>query len=245
MGTAKKIATRGGVLITLAWLVASIAIGATATAGIAWWCAWRNPMAAGPIPSYSGPGIYEGTVIGFTRTDPYVGCESLRWVGWGGATIQKNLSPGVTLALHQDKLPYWSRISPISGDPYVDSPEEWISRVLAVENGYGWPWTTMSSLTHNRSLGPYTTRENIGIEIDPGKFRLPHLLPTAIVWRGFLASTAMIACVVMMILPVVVLVRHRRRLARGACVACGYDMAGVPVAGAGGRVCPECGTVRE
>ena len=62
-------------------------------------------------------------------------------------------------------------------------------------------------------------------------------IPIRPIWPGFAVNVLLNACVIgpLMLVPGWVVRARRRR--RGACVGCGYAMAGL---GAGAR-CPECG----
>jgi hypothetical protein len=60
-------------------------------------------------------------------------------------------------------------------------------------------------------------------------------LPLRPIWPGLLANTFFYAAIMLGVLVGLRAWRTRRRLARGRCVACGYEL------GEGVAVCPECG----
>jgi hypothetical protein len=62
------------------------------------------------------------------------------------------------------------------------------------------------------------------------------ILPVRPVWPGFAADTVLFAGVLLGAVSGYRWARGRRRVGRGCCRVCGYDLAGAP-----SRVCPECG----
>jgi hypothetical protein len=81
-----------------------------------------------------------------------------------------------------------------------------------------------------------------------GSARLPiavggrtHLdVPYRPLWPGFAINTMFYAAILWLLFAAPFAVRRRRRIKRGLCVACGYDLKGLPTA----AQCPECGAER-
>jgi hypothetical protein len=82
------------------------------------------------------------------------------------------------------------------------------------------------------------------------------LLPTKLAWPGFAINTVFYAAVLWMLFAAPFALRRWRRIRRGLCSKCGYDLRGGMSGGGGGgaggvgggrgagerAVCPECGT---
>ena len=111
--------------------------------------------------------------------------------------------------------------------------------------GRGWPWVTLASdqrLEYKPQLlgGRNNPNNYIMVEAktgwllesmpwDSGRARV---VPTRIVWKGFIANSLLFAA--LFLLPIGVRWLHRRR--RGRCTACGYELRHRYEDG-----CPECG----
>jgi hypothetical protein len=65
------------------------------------------------------------------------------------------------------------------------------------------------------------------------------LLPLLPIWPGFAINTVFYAAVLWMLFAVPLALRKRRRIKRGWCSKCAYDLRGRPPATS--TVCPECG----
>ncbi len=104
---------------------------------------------------------------------------------------------------------------------------------------FGWPFPALWLVSDARSPS-YPDRIG-GIPL-PQSWNAPYTgslearaLPYSPVWRGLLANTALYAALWTLPLIGIPLLRQRRRVRRGRCPSCGYDVQGVNVA------CPECG----
>ena len=67
----------------------------------------------------------------------------------------------------------------------------------------------------------------------------PVVLPTRVLWLGFLGNTALTVAVLLTATLGFRWLRATRRRKRGQCLACGYDLQGQRADG-----CPECGSGR-
>ncbi len=66
----------------------------------------------------------------------------------------------------------------------------------------------------------------------------PLLLPLRPIWPGFAVNTVFYAAILWLLFTALVKVRHWRRMKRGHCIKCNYDLRGGPALDSG---CPECG----
>ena len=64
-------------------------------------------------------------------------------------------------------------------------------------------------------------------------------LPVNPIWPGFAINTVFYACVLWLLFAGPFVLRRRRRIRRGLCPKCAYDLRGTPE----GVACPECGSI--
>lgn len=222
----------------------SLVIGATATVGVAWGCAWRASSASFGRSMVQDFGAEEGDAprirVGVSGID--VGMFEvlhLRCEGQSGSGMSDRLR-SLLEREYRARIPWWS--TPL----LIESFQEHVTDASApvdfeLEVGAGWPWVTMTGWTTWRGPRSSTRVDVQGIVLKVnGVERI--LLPTRPAWRGFIASTVLFATLAMPVPLIVGRDRAQRRRKAGACMACGYDMAGVPCAVDGVRMCPECGT---
>lgn len=132
-------------------------------------------------------------------------------------------------------VPGWVELPDLEADLY---------RTLTV--AYGWPFPAMAEGVHNaNTLGVERVwiwtpgnRDARGLRrarpiLESAEFGFP-IRP---VWRGLLGNAAIYAAACWTAVGGVRWSWRRLRHKRGACVACGYDLAGLPK----GSGCPECG----
>jgi hypothetical protein len=77
-----------------------------------------------------------------------------------------------------------------------------------------------------------------------GSFRgapwLPRDLPYRPIWPGFAINTLFYAAILWLLFAAPFALRRRRRIKRGLCPACGYDLRG-RASDSHANLCPECG----
>lgn len=97
----------------------------------------------------------------------------------------------------------------------------------------GWPMEALKSRT---LLGPgLPWPYGDGLRVASGAAKQgSFVLPLRPVWPGFAVNAAFYAGMCWVLLAAPGVVRRWRRRRRGACAACGYDLAGL-------EACPECG----
>jgi hypothetical protein len=179
------------------------------------------------------------------------------WIDWTTEQIDTDtiiLVRGTWTYVPRDALPRWARArrepkwslddrfahcrEQAFGWPFrcAHRQESWAQR--QIRNPFGWDMveeTAWYKVEHGTPLGFFP-------KIDAR--HTDRVLPTHILWPGMLANTLVWSAIVMT--PWVmwrgfVLVRSRRRIARGRCGQCGYDRRGMDA----GSACPECGVVRS
>jgi hypothetical protein len=74
-----------------------------------------------------------------------------------------------------------------------------------------------------------------------GKPSAPEFLPLRPIWPGFAINTAFYAGVLWLLFAAPFALRRWRRIMRGLCLNCGYDLRGAAADASG---CPECGATR-
>lgn len=240
---AGNIARKPRLLRVLVRLVVSIAIGAAATVGIAWWCAWRSAQEVHyGMGLQVGPVGWEGPVRD-PRIEADPGVHQVTHVYWesiGDMLEMRERPESERRGPFEKDMPWWA-MTPTRVPDHERTHPGGNELFPVYEVGCGWPWVTMVGRvlsTGPRSLASCEVQGIVLEELDRGL--RPKLLPTRPAWPGFLASTVAAASAWLLVVFTIGWIRAWRRRRAGRCVACGYDMAGVPVA-AGGRVCPECG----
>jgi len=130
-------------------------------------------------------------------------------------------------------LPYWS-----SAHGPARAQQGWELEGY-LDWAYGWPMRALKHSHITRPIGVWEASGNSAssddtrgaLEISPG-ITLPYLP----IWPGILANTAFYAVIIAAIHLGALAIRRRRRIRRGLCPACRYDLRGLPQ-----RACPECG----
>lgn len=110
--------------------------------------------------------------------------------------------------------------------------------VAGVDHAYGVPFLC---LTYDKVVVPApagsTFEVSGGVTLyDPPHPDIPIVLPFRVLWRGMLANTVFFALVIWLIRRGGRTVLSYRRLKRGSCPSCTYDLAHDYRSG-----CPECG----
>lgn len=125
--------------------------------------------------------------------------------------------------------------------PEPDPTNSVFNPFFEIAEGRGWPRPAFMyrfSNTEGTSKHPAGPVRG-GFELQPnstGAWYDPWVLPYRPIWSGLLIDTAVFTVLWMLVFLVPIALVRRRRRRRGACVACGYDLAGTT-----GDRCPECG----
>lgn len=130
-----------------------------------------------------------------------------------------------------EMIPPWSRVHERGAEPTISFGE------AMDERAFGWPFEAMLYRERFRIDGAATRDLSSGLSLPgwlldaaPGS-----AVPIGILWRGFVANTAIATGMWFCILFAPGLVRSAIRHRRGACPRCGYDLKHSHAAG-----CPEC-----
>jgi len=117
---------------------------------------------------------------------------------------------------------------------------------VSVVHAYGWPlpclWEgeTVDGMNAGLTRWPWNGPSYGGIKVG-NKPAMGHFLPTLPLWPGLAADAAVFGGAWMGLLLLPAPVRRALRRRRGRCVACKYDLRGLPA----DTPCPECGTARQ
>jgi hypothetical protein len=113
----------------------------------------------------------------------------------------------------------------------------------------GWPASTVADIQFHHASAPPQV-----ITVDHASaVRVPELfgsfpsadgfaLPTRILWPGFVINTLFYAVILWLLFAAPFVLRRRRRIKRGRCPKCAYDLRGRP---SHADACPECGFTRR
>lgn len=122
---------------------------------------------------------------------------------------------------------------------------EWRHFEWFTAEALGWPARALGSMFATKVTEPLTIAVTIehGIQIDktPAGFDFGvvndlRVLPTQVIWSGFMLNWILYAFVLFGLMALPGAVKRTHRLRRGRCPDCGYDLRGAFNAG-----CPECG----
>lgn len=158
----------------------------------------------------------------------------VRWYDYPAANFWGSMSGPHDEA---EPLPRWSmlgRATRAESDPRPGVVTTPLDGALQSAGHYlaGWPWRSAYSV-ERRESGRVAPRR-VG-QWDVAAFGHDWYVPLLPNWPGLLANLLFYAAMVLGPLVLWRWWRLRRRVKRGCCVACGYEL------GAGVGVCPECG----
>jgi len=115
----------------------------------------------------------------------------------------------------------------------------------------GWPQRSMegalrfeSALTHPPAVPTIIHAVALGNSIrrrDREFPNWPFVLPLRPIWPGFAVNTVFYAAVLWLLIAAPFALRRRRRIRRGLCPKCAYDLRG---SAPGSTACPECGATK-
>jgi hypothetical protein len=107
----------------------------------------------------------------------------------------------------------------------------------------GWPRLALLSWIESHDAS-HTTKAGIDLKFWTRKNNAGRttyrLLPTRPIWPGFAINTLFYAAILWLLFAAPFALRRHRRIKRGQCAKCGYDLRGSP-ARADSPLCPECG----
>jgi hypothetical protein len=143
-------------------------------------------------------------------------------------------------------VPRWSQFS--MNEPihrWLPNLEATDLGIAFAEHSSGWPALSLQ-YTFVERVAPRNARyvlHSNGLslpvawqEIDPGR----RALPISSIWPGFAINTAFYAAILWLLFAAPFAIRKWRRIKRGLCPKCGYDLRG-GVGATDSAVCPECG----
>ena len=117
--------------------------------------------------------------------------------------------------------------------------------LLAVRTFAGWPASALSCLQHHQR-GARGTMQDVSVDwhtvgavtvgLEPAWGGRPRVLPYRPIWPGFAINTVFYAFVLWLLFATPFALRRRRRIKRGLCPKCAYDLRGIE-----SQICPECG----
>jgi hypothetical protein len=212
-------------------------LGALTCVGLAWWFAAQVlGMSVWADPGQGRVGSPSGAPIWSVRT----------WASFGYTTQNCSVLWTERQAGAEPEYPgtirYWSMAaSPPTQDTIPDDGSRdyvWFSETAA-----GWPFKALRSWTRLDGRADRPHNPNYAVLVRGTlEFTLagePRRVPTLPIWPGLVANTLLFSTGWWLLLSAPVWLRRGRRKARGRCIACGYDRAGLAPA----ANCPECGSI--
>ena len=139
----------------------------------------------------------------------------------------------------EKRMPSWVSLTPEDVVEYLEDP---VPRYSGMElRAAGWPLLA-TQYRFRFEVGSYRRRSNLvvdALQIPRGsRSRDSWILPTRPIWPGLTINTLFYAAILWALFAMPAALRRKRRIKRGLCVKCGYDLRGSSAASA----CPECGT---
>jgi hypothetical protein len=231
---------RRGEAITAAvvWLV----LGAIVNVAVAWALAVTLNFAVSSNREVTGE-VFAAEEAWSVSRDARVGGVHVMWLktrpGFEGDPLGP--SPG-------ELMPSWATSPPPM--PAGRTTEMWMF------DARGWPMLALACQSvgvHEPSNGGWiepATQGGIMTGLPPFAFStgggLDRVLPFRPIWPGFAINTVLYAAALWLLFAGPFALRRWRRIKRGLCPKCGYDLRGSPhpnplPEGDGEKVCPECG----
>ena len=226
-------------------LVVFLLLGAIVNVSVAWGIAIWGELDLldhiGDTDNTTGTTLIdEGPACWLVMSISEIGMAStFSWLDRDGIVPPRWTEPGPAI----DALPRWS---------HLRRPDPNGGRQDLVENGWGWPWISLSWTADRTFVAAASGQpsrlvtnvlKGIVVERPNGPGERIRALPLRPYWTGFAINTIFYAAILWMLFAPFVLCRaiHRsRRRWLGRCLNCDYDLRG-----AGHDVCPECGLAVE
>jgi hypothetical protein len=234
---------RGKAVTTvIVWLL----LGAILNVAVAWGCALcpYDPPAFGSSPrefydylAQDGSRVWLVVRFGYLHVSQRNGLQP--WL----------MPPHIDRATYERLLPEWSLF--LAGSPVgnqVDAHGNTGHMMYYEESAIGWPAFAFQS--SGQRIGTGADFRTTGVQL-PMWIQKMHLgtahLPVQAIWPGFAINTVFYAAILWLLFAAPFALRKWRRIRRGMCAKCGYDLRGSPhpsplPEGEGVPVCPECGT---
>ena len=176
--------------------------------------------------------------IEFERSDALI-CTNLMWsYGFPNPTLDEARRQRLRSA------PYWSAVASLPGYTYQRFDESHAPGVHQ-ERGSGFPLVSM--VLYGRYKGadveyitPVIRLPDRVLQVYGTTVRVERLLPLRPYWPGFAINTVFYAFILWLLFAGPFVLRRRRRIRRGLCPKCAYDLRGTP----GATACPECGELQ-
>ena len=193
--------------------------GAIVNVAVAWAISWHKPM----LFMFAGGGmlVWEGPTIWTTFVDVDHGAV----VVWAEPRPFSPRPGSSTIPV--GKVPHWSHASLLTSTDLEDG-------VCLLEQARGYPCISLLWRRYDQSRQVGSIRG--GIPIASSSERALPLIP---IWPGFAINTVFYAVVLWLLFAAPFVVRRRRRIRRGLCPKCAYDLRGTHAS-----VCPECGATK-
>ena len=138
-----------------------------------------------------------------------------------------------------DFRPTWAKPSRILNQ----LPSEGVGKDTEVVCARGWPALAMRCRVdlHGDRRPKWEVRS--AVNLTEPQSGLLVMLPLSPIWPAFAINTVFYAVILWVLFAAPFALRRRRRINRGLCVNCAYDLRGrESIASGCGHVCPECGT---
>ena len=220
-------------------IVPFLLLGTILNVAVAWGCVkWRHPRDDGPTV---GEQIVDPEPV--EVLDPHLGrIKELRaamaFVWWSPGYMLMESWPVPHEVDHRQPVPSVADIAP-TWTPLACALRKGKCDVLKdqVTEAGGWPMLSLFRTVDPRPPVSQTWMQRLlgdrETELVPGYQRG---LPTRIIWLGFAINTAFYAAILWLFFAFPFTLRRWRRIKRGLCPACGYDLRGST-----SQTCPECG----
>lgn len=232
-----------------------VLLGAASTVAVAWACgAWGN-LGRQPLQKHV---VHKGRVVWILDAKSRFGAERHRWWAHGIADDARERATALHQSIESDADLAAAKRSPFGYVMYRRWPPSWgafpklpsdgvDALWMSCEDARGWPLLALHAELKEMwpvsREGPSAWRGGIGLpnyDTWPDVIDMPRALPYLPIWSGFIGDTLFYAAVWAALIFVPGFVRGRRRIRRGLCQRCAYDLRGLTTLG-----CPECGWRRE
>jgi len=232
--------------MTRAGLIKRVAVCVVLGLFTAWLVAWGFAFRHWPVFAPSAITYYYlgelADEVSFTSVEDSVTGVQWRWFQWGWVDRYTLTRKGTRIESFDQVTSGWGLgAKDLFARAVLPKSDVHGTTVRAL----GWPLPALWSVsdyseTYSRLNGALVFDLPPGPVIAGGQEQRQLVLPYLPVWRGLLVDTALFSGIWAVFLMLTPAERRRRRLARGLCPRCGYDLCGSIDGG-----CPECGWGRS